>query len=95
MLFLLLLAGQAATAQPPPDLELNVHATVREVRVRQRGETSLQVHAWPDGGSRAETPQPPAERERRGRNRTVNVHAEARIADPAANSQVPETPPRN
>ena len=88
----------AGTASPPaaaPDIELNVRATVREVRLRQRGETSLRVHASPDGGSRAEAPRPAGEREIRGRNVSVNVHAEARIADPATNIPAAETPPPN
>ena len=95
MLLLALLAVQAApAASSPPDIELNVHATVREVRIRQRGETSLRVYATPDAGSRAEAPRPAPNREVRGRNRTVDVHAEARIADPAsAGAQAPETSP--
>ena len=64
LLLAVLIAAQPAPGQPeappatPPDIELNVRATVREVRVRQRGETSLRVHASPDGGSRGETPRP-------------------------------------
>lgn len=95
MLLLALLAAQAAPAAPAaPDIDLNVHATVREVRVRQRGETSLRVSASPDAGSRSEAPQPAAPRDVRARNRTVDVHAEARIADPAASpAPAPETSP--
>lgn len=95
MLLLALLAAQAAPAAPPaPDIALNVHATVREVRVRQRGETSLRVYASPDAGSRSEALRPAAPRDVRARNRTVEVHAEARIADPATRpASAPETSP--
>ena len=99
MLLFALLAAQPAPApapasRPAPDIEVNVHATVREVRIRQRGEASLQVHASPDAGSRAGTPRPAADRDIRQRNRTVDVHAEARIADPGATPpSTPETSP--
>lgn len=95
MLFLALLVAQAAPAtSSAPDIELNVHATVREVRIRQRGEVSLHVSGAPDAGSRAETPAARENREVRQRNRNVNVHAEARIAAPAsAGAQTPETSP--
>ena len=86
MLFAILLALQTA-----PDIELNVHATVREVRIRQRGVTSLQIHASPDAGSHVDPPQPAANARTQARNVTVNVHAEARIADPATNLQAAET----
>jgi hypothetical protein len=91
MLVLAALLAQAAA----PDIEVNVRATVREVRVTRRGETSLRVYASPDAGSRAGAPRPAGERQTRGRNATVNIHAEARIADPRANSPAPETSPPN
>jgi hypothetical protein len=91
MLLLALLAAQAPDrTMPPPDIELNVHATIREVRIRQRGETSLQVHASPDANSRV-TIASPANTRSDGRNRVVDIHAEARIADPATNLTPPET----
>ena len=97
MLLFALLAAQPAPApatRPAPDIEVNIHATVREVRIRQRGEALLRVHASPDGGSLAAAPRPAADRDIRQRNRTVDVHAEARIADPGANPPAtPETSP--
>ncbi len=95
MLLLVLLAAQAApAARPAPDIELNVHATVREVRIRQRGEATLRVYASPDAGSRVGTPPPATDRDVHQRNRTVDIHAEARIADPGANPPpAPETSP--
>jgi hypothetical protein len=89
MLLLALLAAQAATDQAPADIELNLHATVREVRIRQRGETSLEVRASPDANSRVVVTRPPGNQN--ARNATVDVHAEARIAAPQTNSQPPET----
>jgi len=91
---MLLLAALLVQATAP-DIEINVHATVREVRVRQRGETSLRVYASPDANSRVEPANPGPDRQIRGRNRTVNIHAEARIADPRTNSPPPETSPAN
>jgi hypothetical protein len=92
MLLLALLATQAAgAAEPAPDIELNVHATVREVRIRQRGEASLQVRASPDANSRVSVARPASDRRPGGRNATVDIHAEARIAGPGTNSQAPAT----
>jgi hypothetical protein len=85
MLLLALLA-----AQPAPDIELNIHATAREVRVRQRGETSLQVHATPDANSRVEVARP-RDGGRGHDQKTVDIHAEARIANPATNLPPAET----
>jgi hypothetical protein len=94
LLLALFLAQPAPATRPVPDIEVNVHATVREVRVRQRGETSLRVHASPDAGSRVETPPAAADGNARRRNRIVDVHAEARLADPGANPPpAPETSP--
>lgn len=82
-----------AALQTAPDISLDVHATVREVRIRQRGEASLEVHASPDANSRVAVTHP--EGRQHGRGATVDVHAEARIADPsqapADNVPPPET----
>ena len=88
---MLLIALLVQTA-PLPDIELNAHATVREVRIQQRGETSLTVHASPDAGSDVRVDKPQANGRARLRNVTVNVHAEARIAAPAQNPVPVETP---
>ena len=63
MLLAFLLAAQAA--QPSPDIELEIRATVREVRIEQAGEASLEMRAGPDGGTivdvdKPETARPPA-----------------------------------
>ena len=88
MMLLIALLLQAA---PAPDIELNAHATVREVRIRQRGETSLEVHASPDAGSDVRVQKPETRGRERLRNVTVDVHAEARIADPRENPPPEET----
>ena len=87
LLALALVLAQAA----PPDLELEIRATVREVRIEQKGETSLEVRAEPDAGSRVDVDRPPSGGRARLRNVTVRVKAEARIADPADNRPAPET----
>lgn len=86
---LFLLFVQAASVQSPPDIQLDARATVREVRIRQRGETSLELHGGPGTDLRVVKPQ--ANGRQRLRNVTVEVHAQARIADPAQNPPPPET----
>jgi len=85
MLFLLLVQAAAAA----PDIELNARVTARDVQIRQRGETSLEVRGGPGSDVRVEKPE--ARGRQRLRNVTVNVHAEARIADPRQNPPPQET----
>ena len=92
----MLLALQAAQAEPPsatpPDIELNIRATARSVRIETRGKAELSVRAGPDAGSRFETSvTPPAKGATNLRNVTVDVHAEARIGAPAQNADAAET----
>jgi hypothetical protein len=89
MLLALLLALQAAPAAP--DIELEIRADVREVRIERSGEASLELRAAPDGGTRVDVDKPEAAGRRRLRNVSLRVKAEARIADPSANSPLPET----
>ncbi|TMJ17591.1 MAG: hypothetical protein E6G92_14890 [Alphaproteobacteria bacterium] len=86
MLFLLLI--QAAAQAPDIQLDARVHA--REVRIERRGEATLQVTGGP--GSDVRTVKPDTQGRNRLRNVDVEVHAEARIADPAQNPPEPETP---
>jgi hypothetical protein len=90
MLLAVLLAAQAA--QPSPDIELEIRATVREVRIEQAGEASLEMRAGPDGGTIVDVDKPETGSRRRLRNVDVRVKAEARIADPAAIPAPSETP---
>ena len=75
---LLLLLFQAAAA--PPDIQLDVRATVREARIERRGETRLEVRGGP--GSAVTVERPDSNGRTRLRNLVVRVQAEARIADP-------------
>jgi hypothetical protein len=93
LLLALLLQTAPATVQTPPDIELNIRATAREVRIVRKGEARLELRAGPDGGGnvvRVEAPD--AAGRTQLRNAVVNVHAEARIADPLENRTAPETP---
>ena len=101
MLLALLLAAQATQAAPPatapaqpaaaPDIELEIRANIREVRIERNGDTSLEMHAAPDAGSHVDVDRPDANGRRRLRNVDVRVKAEARIGDPATNVQPPAT----
>lgn len=85
----ILLAMQAAS---PPDIELNVRATARSVKIEQKGEAKLEVRAGPDAGSRTESRvTPPADGKTELRNVTVEVHAEARIGESGENPPEGET----
>jgi hypothetical protein len=91
---LLLILLQSASPSPAPDIELNVHARVREVTIERRGETKIVVHAEPDAGSRSQVNvQPKAEGRTRLQNVTVDIHAEASLADPSQNRAAAETRP--
>ena len=88
----MLLAMQATP--PPPDIELNIRATARSVRIERKGETRLEVRAGPDAGSKSETRvTPPANGATVLKNVTVDVHAEARIAGTQENPAEAETSP--
>jgi|GEM_PF-2156788 len=89
LLYLLL---QAASPAPAPDIELTVHARAREVTIERKGEAKLEVHAEPDAGSRAEVNvEPKAEGRSQLRNVTVDIHAQASLADPSQNRVQVET----
>ena len=93
LLLALLLQTAPTTAQTPPDIELNVRATAREVRIVRQGEARLEVRAGPDAGRnvvRVEAPE--AAGRTQIHNAVINVHAEARIADPQENRAAPEPP---
>jgi len=86
-----------ATAPPPaPDIELNVHIRAKRVTIEQQGEAKLAVHAEPDSGtSRVETNvQPKAQGRRELSNVTVDLHAQASLADPGQNRANSETHPQ-
>ena len=79
-----------------PDIELRVQARARSVTIERKGETRLEVHAGPDGGSRIDSlVTPRAEGRTNLRNISVDIHAAANIADPVEKTPAPETPPQN
>ncbi|HMJ93358.1 MAG TPA: hypothetical protein VK472_04590 [Allosphingosinicella sp.] len=91
MLFLLILL-QATASATPPDIELNIHATARSVKIERKGETKLEVRAGPDAGSESRTEiRPPSGGSTDLKDVTVDIHAEARIADPGQNRSEAET----
>jgi uncharacterized protein (DUF58 family) len=85
---------QTAAPTPAPDIELNVHLRAKRVTIEQKGEARLAVHAEPDSGSRVETHvEPKPEGRRELRNVTVDVHAQASLAQSAQNRPDSETAP--
>jgi hypothetical protein len=92
MISLLLLAAQSAA----PDIELNASLRARSVTVEKRGDAKLAVSTSPEGANLVDVEAPKANGRATVRNVTVNVRAEARIADPLAarnNPQQAETAP--
>jgi len=87
MLALLVLLAQPAQ----PDIELDVRANVRRVRIERSGEASLEVRAEPDAGSAVNVEAPEARGRRTLRNVEVRVRAEARISQPGQNREEAET----
>jgi hypothetical protein len=92
LLFALLLqAAPAPAAETLPDIQLDISATARDVRIVRQGEASLEVRAGPDGGNVVRVEAPEAGGRARLRDVEVNVHAEARIADPREDQPATET----
>ena len=86
---MLLLLLQAAA--PPADIELDIRADIRDVRIERSGEASLEVRGGEDSIVVVEAPA--ADGRRRMRNVAVRIKAEARIAPPEAPAQPQEPPP--
>jgi hypothetical protein len=81
MLSLLILL-QAMSAEPRPDIELDIRARARSVQIEQKGEARLELRAEPDAGSRVEARvTPKAAGRTKLRNVDVAIHGEARIGD--------------
>jgi uncharacterized protein (DUF58 family) len=77
MLFLLL---QAAAAQAP-DIELNLHATAKSVRIEQKGEARLEVQGQAPGSRVEARVEPKAQGRTELRNVTVDIHAQASVQE--------------
>ncbi|HEX8578647.1 MAG TPA: hypothetical protein VF655_03520 [Allosphingosinicella sp.] len=81
-MLLALLLAQAAAAQAPPDIELNIRARAKSAEIERKGEAKLQVIAEPDARSHVEARVEPLPEGRTSlRNVEVNVRAEARIGE--------------
>jgi hypothetical protein len=88
-MLLLLLLQAAAQA---PDISLDVQMRAKSVDIERKGEARLEARAEPDGGSRTDSrTRPPTKGATKLRNVLVDVHAEARIADPQQNRAEAET----
>ena len=81
MMITLLFLLQAGAAQAP-DIELFAHARARSVTIEKQGNASLTVRAEPDGGNVVDVRAPKANGRKTLRNVKVDIHAEARIAEP-------------
>ena len=75
---LLLIFLQAAAAQAP-DIELNLHARIKSVKIERKGEARLEVRGEGPGNRVDVKVEPKAEGRTELRNVTVDVHAEASI----------------
>ena len=86
LLFLQLAGAAGATALPPPDIEVSARVTAREVRVRQEGAARISLRADPGVAPpvRVERSAPPGAK--RYRNLTIDLKAEARLANREPNS---------
>ena len=96
-MFTLLVLLQAGAPQAP-DIELFAHARARSVTIEKQGNASLTVRAEPPGSNVVDVRAPKTNGRKTLRNIEVDVHAEARIADPgqaARNNPAPaETRPQ-
>jgi hypothetical protein len=91
-MIMLLLAQAAASGTQAPDIELNIRATARSVRIERKGEAKLEVRGGPDAGGQTQTTvTPPSQGATTLRNVTVEVRAQASIGDPAQNRAGGET----
>ncbi|MEA3064159.1 MAG: hypothetical protein QOJ27_594 [Sphingomonadales bacterium] len=86
--FLLLL--QAASTQAP-DIELNLHARAKSVRIEQKGEARLEVQGEGPGNRVEARVDPKTQGRAQLRNVTIDIHAEASVSDPAQNRVEAET----
>lgn len=79
---LLLMLLQAAATQAP-DIELDVHARIKSLKIERKGEARLEVRGEGPGNRVDVKVEPKAEGRTELRNVTVDIHAEASVSDPA------------
>lgn len=72
---------QAAAAQTP-DIELNVHARIKSLKIERKGEARLEVRGEGPGNDVEVRVEPKSQGRTELRNVTVDIHAEASVADP-------------
>jgi hypothetical protein len=80
---LIALALLQAAATPAADIELDVHARIKSLKIESRGEARLEVHGEGPGNRVDAKIEPQAQGRSELRNVTVDVHAEASVGDPA------------
>ena len=73
---------QVAAAQAP-DIELNLNARIRSLKIERKGEARLEVRGEGPGNRVEAKVEPKAEGRSELRNVTVDIHAEASVGDPA------------
>jgi len=81
------LAAGAVTAQPA-DVSVTAHVEARSVKIEHEGRATLTLHAEPSAGAEpieVQRSAPPGKTQYR--NLTVDLKAEARIADPSISAQ--------
>ena len=76
-----LLIAQAAAAAQAPDIELNLHARIKSLKIEQRGEARLEVQGEGPGNRVDVKVEPKAEGRSELSNVTVDVHAEASVQE--------------
>jgi hypothetical protein len=81
MMIVFLFLVQAGAAQAP-DIELFAHARARSATIEKQGNASLTVRTEPVGRNVVDVRAPKANGRKTLRNVEVDVHAEARIAEP-------------
>jgi hypothetical protein len=80
MIFLLLLQAAATTT---PDVELNVHARIKSLKIEQKGEARLEVQGEGPGNRVDVKVEPKAQGRTELRDVTVDVHAQASVQEGA------------
>ena len=81
------LAAGSVAAQPA-DVSVTAHVEARSIKIEQQGRATLTLHAEPSAGTepvKVRRSAPPGNTQYR--NLTVDLKAEARIADPSISAQ--------
>jgi hypothetical protein len=88
MLIALMLLQAAA---PLPDIQIGATIRARSVSIEKHGDASITVRGAPDGGSLVDVRAPRGNGKKTLRNVSVDLNAEARIADRQAKAAETET----